>query len=89
MIGFVKFKIKFYDGNYTLFGKENPELFTLYLKADENTILYARTNIVSIYNLQKSVRDNVGVKEKIFYLGIDEKTLEDDLVYVTDFEITE
>ena len=78
---YVTFKVSFYDGNYELFGRENPELFNIELIANENTVLYARTNVVTIYNLQKSVRD------KVFYLGIDENTLFDERPLVTEFEI--
>ena len=80
---YVTFKVSFYDENYELFGKNKPELFNIELIANENTVLYARSKIVSIYNLQKSVRD------KVFYLGIDEKTLLDERPVVTDFEIAE
>ena len=87
--GYVTFKVRFYDGNYELFGKENPELFSINLMANENTILYARTNIVSIYNLQKAVKDEVAVKEKNFYLELDESTLNSERAYVKSFEISE
>lgn len=87
--GTVNFKIRFYDGNYSLFGKENPELFSIDLKADENTVLYARTNLVSIYNLQKAVRDEVAVKERDFYIELDENSLNNDRAYVKTFEIAE
>lgn len=87
--GTVNFKVRVYDGNYELFGKENPEQFILYLVADENTVLYARTNIVSIYNLQKAVRDEVAVKERDFYIELDETTLNNDRAYVKSFEIAE
>ena len=86
---FVNFKVRFYDGNYSLFGKENPELFSIYLTADENTILYARTNLVSIYNLQKAVRDDVAVKERDFYIELDESTINNERAYVKSFEIAE
>ena len=79
--GYVTFKVSFYDGSYELFGKENPEPFNIELIANEKTVLYARTNIVTIYNLQKSVRD------KVFYLGIDENTIFDERPFVTEFEI--
>lgn len=78
---YVTFKVSFYDENYELFGHKNPELFHIELIANEDTVLYARTNIVTIYNLQKSVRD------KVFYLGIDENTLYDERPLVTAFEI--
>ena len=87
--GYVNFKIRFYDGNYELFGKENPELFSIYLTADTNTLFYARTNFVSIYNLQKAVRDEVAVKEKNFYIELDESTLNNDRAYVKAIEIAE
>lgn len=80
---YVTFKVSFYDGNYELFGRENPELFHIQLLANEDTVLYARTDIVNIYNLQKSVRD------KVFFLGIDENTLFDERPLVTEFEIAE
>ena len=81
--GYVTFKVSFFDSNYSVFGCEKPELFNIELIANENTILYARTKVVSIYNLQKSVRD------KAFYLGLDENTLLDERPVVTDFEIAE
>lgn len=87
--GYVEFKIKFYDENYELFGRENPELFSINLMANENTVLYVRKNIVSIYNLQKSVKDEIAVKERTFYLGLEESTLNDNRAFVTDFEIAE
>lgn len=79
--GYVTFKVSFFDGNYEVFGRDNPELFNIELIANEDTVLYARTNVVTIYNLQKSVRD------KVFYLGIDEKTLFDERPFVAEFEI--
>lgn len=86
--GYVTFKVSFYDNSYSLFEKEKPELFNIELIANENTVLYARTNIVTIYNLQKSVRTDA-LEEKNFYLGLDENTLNDERPLVTDFEIAE
>ena len=81
--GYVTFKVSLCDQNFGLFGRENPELFNIELMANESTILYARTNLVTIYNLQKSVRD------KTFYLEIDENTLDDEMPFVTSFEIAD
>lgn len=81
--GYVTFKVSLCDQNFGLFGRENPELFNIELMANESTILYARTNLVTIYNLQKSVRD------KTFYLEIDENTLNDEIPVVRSFEIAD
>lgn len=81
--GYVTFKVSLCDQNFGLFGRENPELFNIELMANESTILYARTNLVTIYNLQKSVRD------KTFYLEIDENTLNDEMPVVRSFEIAD
>ena len=64
-------------------------MFSIYLTADTNTLFYARTNFVSIYNLQKAVRDEVAVKEKNFYIELDESTLNNDRAYVKAIEIAE
>ena len=81
--GYVTFKVSICDQNFGLFGRENPELFNIELIANEQTVLYARTNLVTIYNLQKSVRD------KTFYLEIDENTLNDEMPVVRSFEIAD
>ena len=86
--GYSTFKVHFYDKNYELFGKDHPELFVIELKADENTVLYARTNVVTIYNLQKQVRTEA-LQEKKFYIEIDENTINDERPLVTSFEIAE
>ena len=81
--GYVTFKVSICDQNFGLFGRENPELFNIEVIANEQTVLYARTNIVNIYNLQKSVRD------KTFYLELDENTLNNEMPIVTSFEISD
>lgn len=81
--GYVTFKVSICDQNFGLFGRENPELFNIELIANEETVLYTRTNLVNIYNLQKSVRD------KTFYLELDENTLKDERPIVKSFEIAE
>lgn len=85
--GYSTFKVRFYDKNYGLFGKENPELFSIELTANEDTVLYTRPYI-TIYNLQKYVRDEA-LQEKAFYIEIDEKTLDAELPVVTKLEIAE
>lgn len=86
--GYSTFRVHFYDKNYSLFEKEVPELFTIELKATEDTVLYARTNLVTIYNLQKQVR-NDALQEKKFYIEIDENTIDDEMPIVKSFEIAE
>ena len=81
--GYVIFKVSLCDQNFGLFGRENPELFNVELIANEETVLYTRANFVTIYNLQKSVRD------KTFYLELDENTLNNEMPIVKSFEIAE